>query len=147
MRTDAHQAAREGIISEAITWLGTPFVDCGYVKGRRGAVDCAMYLIGVFSARGFVPKDYDPRPYNPDWHLHQTEERYLAGITKFARRVTEPLMGDIALYRLGKTASHGAIVIDDERIIHAHKRSGNVEFCERRLFEPERIDSFWSVFA
>lgn len=147
MRTDEHQLEREAIIAEALTWLGTPFVDCGYVRGRNGAADCAMFLIGVFSARGYLPRDYDPRPYNPDWHLHQAEELYLAGTKRFAHRVDEPLMGDIALYRLGRTASHGALVIDDDRIIHAHKHAGNVELCERRLFEPGKIDSFWSVFS
>lgn len=104
-----------------------------------------MLLVAVYRAVGLIPKDYDPRPYNPDWHLHQSEERYLAGMERLSHQVEKPEPGDIALYRFGRTASHGAIVIDDDLIIHAHKHAGQVELCERRLFEPDRLDSFWSV--
>lgn len=138
---------REAIVAEAMTWLGTPFIDCGYVKGRHGAIDCGMLLVGVFSARGYVPKTYDPRPYSPNWHVHQTEELYKKILSMFARPVSRGLPGDVGLYRFGNTASHGAIIISEDVILHAHKHAGKVELCERRLFEPHRIDSFWSVFA
>jgi cell wall-associated NlpC family hydrolase len=138
---------RAAIVQEAFEWLGTPFVDCGYVKGPAGAVDCGMSMVGIFSADtvGKVPKDFDPRPYNPDWHLHQTEERYLKFLELFAHRVLDPLPGDIGLYKFGNTASHGAVILSDDLIIHAHKHVGKVDLCERRLLEPERTHSFWSV--
>jgi cell wall-associated NlpC family hydrolase len=138
---------RAAVVHESFDWIATPYVNCGYVKGLRGAVDCAMLLVGVFANAGLIPKDFDPRPYNPDWHLHQSEERYLAGLENFAHIVGAPKAGDIALYRFGKTASHGAIVISDDLIIHAHKHAGQVELCERRLLEPQHFDSFWSVFS
>lgn len=138
---------RAEIVREAFDWLGTPFVDCGYVKGPKGAVDCGMSLVGIFSADavGKVPKEFDPRPYNPNWHLHQTEELYLSFLEKFARKVPFGLPGDVGLYQFGKTASHGAVILSNDLILHAHKWTGHVELCERRVFEPERVRSFWSV--
>jgi cell wall-associated NlpC family hydrolase len=137
---------RAEVVRESFDWISTPYVNCGYVKGPNGATDCAMLLVGVFVSAGLIPKDYDPRPYNPDWHLHQSEERYLAGLDQFAHLIDTPRPGDIALYRFGRTASHGAIVISDDLIIHAHKHAGQVELCERRLLEVDHLDSFWSIF-
>ena len=138
---------RAEVVRESFEWIGTPYTNCGYVKGPQGCVDCAMLLVGVFANAGLIPEDFDPRPYNPDWHMHQSEERYLAGLENFAHQVGAPKPGDIALYRFGKTASHGAIVISDDLIVHAHKHAGQVELCERRLLEAEHFDSFWSVFS
>lgn len=136
---------RGAVVCEAFEWTGTPYLDCGDVKGPTGAVDCAMVLIRIFQTSGHVPKYYDPRPYNPDWHNHQDEKRYMAGLEKFSKQVESPLPGDIAMYRFGRHASHGGIVVSDQHIIHAHKRIGFVELCERNSMAPH-LDSYWSVF-
>lgn len=102
-----------------------------------------MLLICVFSAAGAI-EYFDPRPYSSNWHLHQDEARYMAGLEKYAHQVDEGKLGDIAMYRFGKHASHGAIIVSDELIIHAHKRDGQVIQCERSALAT-RLDSYWSV--
>lgn len=137
---------RAAIVEEAYSWLGTPYGNCGDVKGPNGIVDCAMILVRVFSAVGILPLTFDPRPYNSNWHLHQDEARYMAGLEQWAHQVATPGIGDIPMYRFGRHASHGAIIVSDDLIIHAHKDIGKVMLCERRAMEA-RLDSYWSVFA
>lgn len=137
---------RNAIVQEAHEWIGTPYVHAGDIKGPHGAVDCAMLLIRIFAKVGIVPADFDPRPYSPNWHIHQNEQRYMAGVEKYSHVVRNPRIGDIATYRFGRHASHGAIIVSDDLVIHAHKRNGNVELCERSSLLPW-FDSYWSVFA
>jgi cell wall-associated NlpC family hydrolase len=134
---------RGAIVREAFEWISTPYGNCGDIKGPNGCVDCAMLLIRVFANAGAI-EYFDPRPYNSNWHLHQDEARYMAGLEKYAHRVDEGLLGDIAMYRFGKHASHGAIIVSDDLIIHAHKRDGQVIQCERSSM-LSRLDSYWSV--
>jgi len=136
---------RKAAVAEAFSWLNTPYVDCGYVKGDKGAVDCAMLLIGVYSSIGVVDSAYDPRPYSPNWHLHQNEELYMAGLEKWAHKVELAQDGDVLMYKFGRHASHGAIAVGEEYIIHAHRRAGRVEFCEKRMMAPW-FHSYWSPF-
>jgi hypothetical protein len=93
---------RAAIVREAYEWDRTPYGNCGDVKGPQGAVDCAMLLIKVFSNVGAI-EYFDPRPYNSNWHLHQDEARYLAGLEKYAHRVDEGKLGDIAMYPFRST--------------------------------------------
>lgn len=135
---------RAAIVAEAQSWLGTKYHHLGDIKGV--GVDCAMLLVRIYQAVGLVP-DFDPRPYAPEWFLHRDEERYLAGMEKYSRRIehADALPGDLLIYRFGRTASHGAIVVDDDLIIHAYRLHQNVELHERRAL-LDRFDSAWSVF-
>jgi NlpC/P60 family putative phage cell wall peptidase len=133
---------RAAIVAEARTWTGTPYRWCADIKGV--GVDCLMLLVRVYQGVGLVPADFDPRPYNPRWHLHRSEELYLQGIERFAHRVERAQPGDIEVYRFGKTASHAGIVIDDELMIHSHAEHLNTELFERRTIE-HRLDSAWSL--
>jgi cell wall-associated NlpC family hydrolase len=134
---------RAAIVREAYEWVLTPYGNCGDIKGPNGCVDCAMLLIKVFANVGAI-EYFDPRPYSSNWHLHQDEARYMAGLEKYAHRVDEGKLGDIAMYRFGKHASHGAIIVSNDLIIHAHKTNEKVEPCERRALES-KLDSYWSV--
>lgn len=134
---------RAAIVREAHSWLLTPYQNCGDIKGPGGCVDCAMLLVRIFVTVGAVP-EFDPRPYSSNWHLHQDEKRYLMGLEQYAHRVDEGKPGDIAMYRFGRHASHGAIIVSDDAIIHAHKQVGHVVLCERSALES-RLDSYWSV--
>lgn len=133
---------RTAIVAEAMSWVGTPYHHLAAVKGS--GVDCAMILVRIAQSVGIVPPDFDPRPYAPEWYLHRDEERYLAGLERWARRVEVAQPGDIALYRFGRTASHGAIVIDDALMVHAYRPQRAVVLQERRAL-AERLDSYWSV--
>lgn len=133
---------RARIVVEALSWVGTPYHHCAGAKGI--GADCAMSLVRIYQAVGIVPPDFDPRPYAPEWYLHRNEERYLAGIERWARRVDAAKPGDVALYRFGRTASHGAIVIDDDMLVHAYRPQRAVVLQERRAL-ADRFDSYWSV--
>lgn len=135
---------RAALVVEAYTWLRTPYHHHANLKGV--GVDCAMLLIEVYrQPRGPVPLDFDPRPYAPEWYLHQDEELYLAGMERFSHRVDTPSHGDVAVYRFGRTASHGAIIVDDGYVIHANRQTGNVELLERFALEG-RLEGYYSVF-
>jgi len=146
MSPEQEDDLRAAIVAEARTWLRTPYVHLGAVKGI--GTDCAMILIEIYRKFGFVPADFDPRPYEPEWYLHRDETLYMAGMEKYSKRIgaDEVKPADIAMYRFGRHAAHGAIVVDDDLILHANRVNGNVEYHERFALE-DRLDSYWSVFA
>ncbi len=133
---------RNAIVAEALTWIGTPYRWCADIKGV--GVDCLMMLVRVYQSVGLVPNGYDPRPYNPRWHLHKSEELYLQGIQRFAHRVERASLGDVEVYRFGMTASHAGIVVSDELLIHSNAEHRNTELFERRAI-AHRFDSAWSL--
>lgn len=110
------------ICAEALTWVGTPFHNHACVKGI--GVDCAMLLVGIARNLSLVAPDWTPDFYPPQWHLHQNEERYCA-ILESQGAMQRPLgtqqPGHILLFRWRATqpASHAAIAMPDEMIIHA----------------------------
>ena len=134
---------RRSIVAEAQSWLRTRYMHGCDVKGLEGGVDCAMLLVRVFCDLKLVPP-IDPRPYAREWHLHHSEEKYLGWIKQYGVQVEVPQPGDIALYRIGLCVSHGAIVIDDNLVLHAWAESNCVEYRERRALR-KWLDSYWSV--
>lgn len=134
---------RELVVAEAKTWIGTPYHHAADVKGH--GVDCAMILVRVYSDLGLIPK-FDPRPYPAQWYLHRDEERYLGWIQKYCQKVEVPQPADIALYRFGRAAAHGAIIISDQLMIHAYQPDRRVETREiRSPMRHGRFDSYWSL--
>lgn len=115
---------RQRIVEEARSWLGTPYHHQAMVKGA--GVDCAMILVAVYRAVGLIPAGFDPRPYPQDWHLHRDAERYLSNITRFCREVETPQVGGIAVWRFGRTFSHGGICIGSNQVIHSYVGRGVV---------------------
>ena len=114
---------RAADVAEAQSWIGTPFHHAARVKGA--GVDCLMLLAEVYERAG-VSAHIEPPFYVPDWHLHREAERYSEGLLHYAREIAAPLPGDIALFRFGRTFSHGAIVIEWPRLIHAYWAIGVV---------------------
>ena len=116
-------ATRDQVVVEARSWLGTPYHHHGRIKGA--GVDCAMLLAEVFEACGLVPR-VDAGFYPVDWHEHRTEELFLDWLQRCgAQPVQTPARaGDVALFRFGRTYSHGAIVVtDDLQMVHALHKS------------------------
>jgi cell wall-associated NlpC family hydrolase len=108
---------RASVIAEAMSWIGTPFRDQSDVKGA--GVDCAMLLVRCFVDTGVVPP-FDPRPYAPQWHLHHSEEKFLAIIATLGVEVSRrPIPGDVIVYKFGRCFSHGGLMIGAGNIIHA----------------------------
>lgn len=115
---------RASVVREAESWIGTPFHHAARVKGA--GVDCLMLLAEVYERAGIVVR-VEPPFYVPDWHLHRDAERYREGLLHYARAIEgPPLPGDIALFRFGRTFSHGAIVTRWPRLIHAYWNIGVV---------------------
>ncbi|KQV51362.1 C40 family peptidase [Duganella sp. Root336D2] len=136
---------RQNVVSEALTWLNTPYHHQGDLKGV--GVDCVMVMIEVYKACGLVPSTLDPRPYTHDWHMHRSEENYLAGVMDLAERVDEPQPGDIALFTFGRCVSHGGIVIKWPVIIHAYIEHGAVVLTDvsKSAALLARLHGFYSL--
>ena len=148
---------RRKIVAEAESWIGTPYVSNGMIKGRRGGTDCAMLLLGVYGNVGLVPKEFDPRPYPPEWHIHQNAEKYLETVLRFAHEVAspparEPKPGDVVLFKIGRLFAHGGIITDWPKVIHAmggdrvaHVNIANSTVGKRALANlPQRFFSLWT---
>jgi cell wall-associated NlpC family hydrolase len=138
-----HDASRNRIVEEARSWIGTPFHDCAGVKHH--GVDCVHFLEGVFKACGFA-LDFSMPEYPPQWALHRDEPKFLLGIARYAHRVDRPSPGDVAMFKYGRHAAHGAIVIGIDRIVHASNKAGCVMEDVLRPYLA-RLDSYWSVFS
>jgi NlpC/P60 family putative phage cell wall peptidase len=136
---------RAAVIAEAGSWIGTPFHHAARIKGI--GVDCLMLLAEVYERAGVIGH-IDPPFYVPDWHLHRDAERYLEGLTRYAREIAgPPLPGDIALFRFGRTFSHGAIVTDWPRLIHAYWNIGVVQGDATLHPLADRPVRFFSPFS
>jgi NlpC/P60 family putative phage cell wall peptidase len=115
---------RELVVAEALTWEGTPYRHHGRIKGV--GTDCAQILCAVFEAVGMTGPVVLGN-YARDWHMSRNVEMYLATMrTKFTELPAgvEPGPGDVAVFRFGRTYSHGGIVISQEEILHAYVGQG-----------------------
>lgn len=133
---------RQRVLDEGLTWLRTPYHHAAMNKGA--GVDCIMLLVAVYAAVGLIPATLDPRPYTRDWFLHRSEEIYLAGIMKYTKRTERPQVADLALYKIGKTVSHGGIIYPNDMILHAARRAGTVELL-RLVDVGYPVHSYWSI--
>jgi cell wall-associated NlpC family hydrolase len=106
-----------------------------------------MLLAEVYEHAG-VARHVEPPFYVPDWHLHRDAERYMEGLLHYAQPIDgAPLPGDIALFRFGRTFSHGAIVIHWPRLIHAYWNIG-VVWGDASLYPlKDRDVRFFSPFG
>lgn len=122
----------EQILTSARSWIDTPFVHQGRVKGV--GVDCVGLLIGIGRELGMVAPDFDVEPYErvPDGITLIQK----AGIHLTPRPFNEyPKAGDIIVVRFRKWPQHFGIVGDyahgGASIIHADYLSERV--VETRL--------------
>lgn len=131
---------RDKVAEAAKSWVGTPYHHMAAVKGA--GTDCGMVIIKSFSEAGAI-EDYKPKPYAAEWCLHRDEERYLDEIARHLvetdivegnptamQRVAggwEPGLGDVLVWKVGRTFSHGAIVTGWPNVVHAYFPSGVVE--------------------
>lgn len=134
------------MLAEAREWLGTPYRHMGRVKGRDGGCDCLTLLAEVYARAGIVPRVEIPF-YAPDWHLHRSDERYMAGLLRYCWPVSAPEPADIALFRFGRAYAHGTIVTQWPKLIHAWNRTGVVESDATQPTLAGRPVLFFSPFA
>ena len=143
-----HLPAREAVADEALTWLRTPYAHRQQVKGA--GVDCAQFPLAVYAATGVIAPT-DAGAYCPQWHLHRGEELYLNAVLGLAREIAPEAagLGDFAVWRYGRTFSHGAILLQGARVIHALCGVG-VTLGDRAVDEdlktrPMRVFSPWGA--
>ena len=123
MPTESEQ--RQAVVDEARTWLRTPHHNGARIKGV--GVDCGQLPIAVFSSLGLIP-DIKPERYPSDFHLHKDREWYLEIAVMYGHEFEgPPQKGDFVLYKIGRIYSHGAIVVEWPRIIHAVVNLGVTE--------------------
>lgn len=136
---------RDQVVTEARTWLKTPWHHAARMKGA--GVDCAYFLVRTFAAAGLIP-DLKLGYYPPDWHLHQDRPRFLEVLAKYADPLErDPLPGDVAMFKFGRHAAHGSIVVKWPLVIHAYmtERAVVLSDVERNPDLVERLDGFWRL--
>jgi len=114
------EAQRKEVVRIAMEWERTPYVHQGRIKGK--CADCTFFA-KVFEEAGLI-KPVDIPPYGPQAHLNRQAAAYLPLVLQHAAReidVAEALPGDVVMYLLGRTWSHGAVIIEPgwPSIIHA----------------------------
>ncbi len=125
---------RAEFVAEARTWIGTPYVPRGTLKGI--GCDCATLLYVCLRDAGIiVPQDVGV--FSTDWWAHTTEESYRRWMLRHASQVAEgictgslkPDDGNIILCRTagGRVYNHGAIITKWPLGVHAVKSPGVVE--------------------
>lgn len=114
--------SRDAIVSEARTWLHTPWQHQCRLKGV--GVDCVGLIIGVAREVGALPIDYDVRNYarNPLRDSLRAE----CATRMVTLRPAEAREGDVLLLSFTNWPGHLALLTDPNHIIHAHMPNGRV---------------------
>jgi cell wall-associated NlpC family hydrolase len=140
---EAEALARHKVLREAATWINTPYHENGDVKGA--GVDCGMLLIRCFSDTGII-EPFDPRPYPIQWAYNQRAERYLEIVQRFASEIFEPpLPADVAMFKIGHSWSHGAIVTRWPEVIHANRVDCKEDNHQNNLVFSRMVPRFFRV--
>lgn len=122
MSAPAASGVRDAVVAHALRWLRTPYHHQGRMLGH--GVDCAQLLCAVYEAAGVVGP-IQPGNYPRDWHMCRSEERYLLWLARVGATLTyPPQAGDVAMFRFGRTWSHGGIFVSATEVVHAYVKSG-----------------------
>ena len=124
---------RDKVVEVARTWLGTKYHHMGRKKGA--GVDCATFLCEVYEEAGII-EHVDLEYYPMDWHIHRATPRYLQQLLQYVERTDKPQRGDIAMFKFGKCAAHGAIVVAWPIIIHSYFGRA-VEMGDANTMQPQ----------
>lgn len=108
----------EKILDHVLTWLSNPYIQQDRIKGD--GVDCGSVICEIYDKIELIDH-LAPRPYLPDWNMHEMGERYLEHIRSVCFEMEGPTeLVDIVLYKFGKCVSHGIIVVEWPTIIHSY---------------------------
>jgi len=138
---------RSRLVQEAMTWIGTPWMHRGTVKGA--GVDCGQ-LLALAAHRVGAIDWIDPGDYPADWMLHNSVSKFQATVERYAyKKSSLPLPGDIALFNFGRCISHGAMIIEWPKIIHAYRPAKMVvlDDAETNPILKTRLAGFWEIKA
>lgn len=154
--TPAEAAERQKLVDVSRSWVRTPYRN--YIGKKGVGCDCAHLLVEAHAEAGLAER-FAVERYNADWHHHRDEERYLSKVEEYLKRMDDvelpmigrtgftALPGDVLVWRIGRTFSHGAIVTRWPYVVHASLPAGIVleESVEGSVLErkPVRTYSYW----
>src|SRR3954452_11723136 len=129
MTTQEILERRTAIITEARSWVGTPYRLGNPVK--KAGADCSTFIYGVYRSLDLVP-DEQIGVFAQDWYCHTDEDKYFARVKYLlqvrrhayktaeavAYRSTKATAGSIVLVKANGSAkyNHGGIVTAWPRI-------------------------------
>lgn len=135
---------RERIARIALEWERTPYVSEGRIKGQ--CADCTFFA-KVYEEAGLI--DLVPIPhYGPQAHLNRQASMYLGILMQYAHEIKreEIEIGDVVMFRIARTWSHGAMIIPPgwpfilhawmpaRGVIRGKADDGMLRNCEKRYF-------------
>ena len=109
---------REAVVSEAKTWLGTPWRHMQRLKGV--GVDCANLPASVYEACGVI--EHIEAEYPRQWMLHRKQDRFIEWVLAVGGiEIDEADLqhGDLVLWKFGNTFSHSGFWLGGGVVIHA----------------------------
>ncbi len=119
---------REQIVKLAESQLHVAYHDHAMLEGV--GFDCAGLPMWAYKKVGLLPQHLTLPPYSPQAWLKRTEDRtYLDMVLQYFDEITldEVMPGDLILYKLVMSWTHGAIVCRfPDYVIHAVKDLGKV---------------------
>ena len=127
---------RDEVITEARTWLGTPWRHQACAKGA--GVDCLHFIAGV--ARELGSADAERFFATPEWHSygrHPDPAMMFAGCDALLDRISisDALPADILVLTCGRHPMHFGLLTAADMMVHAWLGAG-------RVLE-QRIDAKW----
>lgn len=137
---------REELALQARRWVGTPYFPR---EARCGlGCDCGSLLAGIYRDAGIIgPFRMSSYDWMAAWAVKDGDEIYLQALCAYFHEVAVPRRGDVAMYRLGRGWSHGAIVIQwPGEIIHAGRGYGVIASPGTSGRLAARRMRFWSIF-
>lgn len=140
---------RRAVIESARDWIGTPFHDKAAIKGA--GVDCGYFPYAVYKECGLLPADFVMPDYSPQFWCHRGEEIYVDGLLRAGFiEVKTPQPADVIISKYGRVFSHGAIILDWPKIIHASPDGKRVKYDSAevyRLYAGAIPKKFFSHFS
>lgn len=119
---------RKTIVKEAREWIGTPYHH--QASSRGVGTDCLGMVRGIWrNLYGYEAEE--PPAYSGDWAEATGQETLIAAANRHLVRI-EPQAarpGDVLLFRFRRhlPAKHVAILVDEQRIVHAAESGPVVE--------------------
>lgn len=116
---------RAAIVTEALTWIGTPYRGWSCLKGA--GTDCGQLIYGVFRNCELLPEIELPKDYSLQVAMHRASTEYVDTVAQYCREIpeAEAKPGDIVVYKLGLAYAHAALIVEwPNFIIQAEARHG-----------------------
>lgn len=126
--------SRADIVRVSRTWLGTPFIHQGRLRGS--GVDCVGVAIGV--AHELSLSDFDFRTYAMQPDARKMRELLHAHLDPVEKEQAQA--GDLLWFRIDIDPQHIALLVETEPrwiMLHAFGKRGVMQVVENG------VDSFW----